>query len=124
MIFTHCLAFAIPILIIIMNLEEPEKAKTMPTPPKSFLCSPDSSISAGIYHADNKELLNGDEFYLGIRRDSVEIIITRELSDGFGTYEAGIMGLEWLNENRIRIARIISDQPDTLIYNVNNMRWE
>ena len=48
----------------------------------------------------------------------------RDLSEGSGSYEGGVLGLKWLDSNRVYIDRVVSDQRNDLIYNLSKNEWQ
>lgn len=64
-----------------------------------------------------------DRFILGFTNPKAKWYIDFELSEGFGTYEGGIIGIEWLNANEVVIKRRISDSPKDIKYNLNLNEW-
>lgn len=66
----------------------------------------------------------GVQFYLSIERNGSTIVITRDLSEGFGTYEGGIEELLWLDPDRILVKRVVSDRPADIIFELSSGRWE
>ena len=87
--------------------------------------SPDSKTNAIIYSWSNDDDLLGskEKFMLGFTNKKSRWYIDYELSEGFGTYEGGITEIRWLNNNEVRIKRIINDSPKDIRYNIRLNEW-
>ena len=89
--------------------------------------SPDNITNAIIYSWTNEteDNLLGSEyrFMLGFANTKSTWYIDYELSEGFGTYEGGITGIKWLNNNEVIINRIINDIPNDIKYNIRLNEW-
>ncbi len=90
--------------------------------------SPDGQAVAKILEfgpGDGGGMLGIDvQFFLSIEQNGTTAIITRELSEGFGTYEGGVSGVRWLDAHRVLVERAISDRPANLVYELNSGSWE
>ena len=64
-----------------------------------------------------------DRFSLGFTNKKSKWYIDFELSEGFGTYEGGITGIEWLNDSEVLIKRRVSDSQKDIKYNIRNNEW-
>ncbi len=89
--------------------------------------SPDGKATAILFEDDTGEswnLLGSDlRNYLGLKRNGVTYIIARDLTEGSGTYEGGVFGINWLNNHQIFIERIIGDQQNDIIFDINQENW-
>ena len=89
--------------------------------------SPDKKTNAIIYSwsiGDRTNFLGSDDrFILGFTNTQSKWFIDFELSEGFGTYEGGITGVEWLNDSEVLIKRRVSDSQKDIKYNVRNNEW-
>ena len=73
---------------------------------------------------DSLNLLGSNQrFYLSLRYRTAQHLILRDLSEGSGAYEGGVVGLRWLDANRLYIARIVADQRADLIYDISSKTW-
>lgn len=90
--------------------------------------SPDQKIIAEILEGKAIEGFNplGSDvrFYLTLKYQNSSHLIIRELSEGFGTYEGGVFGVKWLDENRVYIERAVGDQKADLIYDITKHEWQ
>lgn len=105
-----------------------DKAQKINFPTHVYLekLSPDKKTKAIIYSWSNEAsnlLGSNDRFILGFTNPKAKWYIDFELSEGFGTYEGGISGIEWLNANEVVIKRRISDSPKDIKYNLNLNEW-
>ena len=89
--------------------------------------SPDKKTNAIIYSWSTGEIFNligsDDRFMLGFTNTKSKWYIDFELSEGFGTYESGITGIEWLNDKEVLIKRRISDSQKDIKYNIRLNEW-
>jgi len=89
--------------------------------------SPDKKTNAIIYSlskVDRTNLVGSDDrFILGFTNRKSKWFIDFELSEGFGTYEGGISGVEWLNDSEVLIKRRVSDSQKDIKYNIRNNEW-
>jgi hypothetical protein len=89
--------------------------------------SPDKKTNAIIYSWSNGNkfdfLGSDDRFSLGFTNKKSKWFIDFELSEGFGTYEGGITGIEWLNNSEVLIKRRVSDSQKDIKYNIRNNEW-
>ena len=90
--------------------------------------SPDKSIVAEIFEGKAIEGLNplGSDirFYLVLNYNNTRHLVLRDLSEGFGTYEGGVFGVKWIDNNRIYIERAVGDSRADLIYNLSLHTWQ
>jgi hypothetical protein len=90
--------------------------------------SPDGQAVARIlevHPGDGGGMLGTDvQLFLSIERNGTTAIITRDLSEGFGTYEGGVSGVRWLGVHRVLVKRAISDRPANIVYELNSGSWE
>ncbi len=99
--------------------------------PKEILIkktSPDGNLEALILTGDTGDswdlLGAGHRAYLAIVKNNTTLILDRDLTEGMGTYEGGIMNIAWLNNNEILIERYISDRQDNIIFNYKTIEWK
>lgn len=93
--------------------------------------SPNKNTTAIIYSWVEKNKLDfGDNwlgsdsrFILGFTNKKAKWYVDFELSEGLGTYEGGVMGIEWLNENEVLIRRRISDSQKDIKFNLELHEW-
>jgi hypothetical protein len=89
--------------------------------------SPDQKTKAIIYSWTNSEqdnlLGSEDRFILGFSKSNVKWYIDFELSEGFGTYEGGILEIRWINNNEVLIKRTINDSRKDIKYNLADNKW-
>ena len=89
--------------------------------------SPNKITMAIIYSWRNdasNNLLGSDyRFMLGFSNSNSKWYVDFELSEGYGTYEGGVTGLEWQNNNEVLIKRIISDRNKDIKYNIALNKW-
>jgi len=70
-------------------------------------------------------MLGGDDrAWLAIRYPEAECILRKELTEGTGTYEGGILDLKWLSNSEILVERAISDRRRDIVYNTGTHSWE
>lgn len=89
--------------------------------------SPNGSIEALVFKLESEKffnLLGGDtRFYFGFRRNNISMIIDFDLSEGTGTYEGGVTGLAWLNDDVVMIKRFVNDQEKDIGFNFVQYKW-
>ncbi len=89
--------------------------------------SPDASVVAQILQGkivDGFNVLGSDtRFYLCINYPDSKHLILRDLSEGFGSYEGGVIGLDWKDSKKLHIQRYVGDQRSDIIYDVTNKKW-
>jgi hypothetical protein len=89
--------------------------------------SPDKKTNAIIYSwsiGNGNNLLGSDDrFILGFTNPKSKWYIDFEISEGFGTYEGGVTGIEWLNDNEVLIKRRINDTQKDIKYNIHFNEW-
>lgn len=66
---------------------------------------------------------SGRRFYLAVRRGETTCVVTRELSDGFGTYEGGVAGLRWRDDRTVVLERTVADRRADLAFNTDAWEW-
>lgn len=88
-----------------------------------FVMSPDGKSEAAIVASNDGSFLNGDRFFLVLRSNDTEILVNRELSEGFGTYEAGIHSVSWVNTHEVSIERTVCNIRDTLNFDIHRFGW-
>ena len=85
--------------------------------------SPDSSTVALILRGNDCTFLFGNRYYLALDKNNNRWIVDRELSDGFGDYEGGIVKIIWLDSNKVKIERYISDMKSDIVFDISNSKW-
>ena len=104
----------------------PEGAEIFPT--EIIMDSPDKRVKAQILEGERIEGFNplgsNERYYLTLQYPTVRNLIVRDLSEGFGSYEGGVLGLKWLDSNRVYIERVVGDQLADLIYNLSKNEWQ
>jgi hypothetical protein len=103
------------------------------SPKRIFLSkpSPDKNTTAIIYTWEEKDkvefleniLGNDSRFVLGFSNKKSKWLVDFELSEGFGTYEGGITGIEWINEYEVLVKRRIGDSQKDIKYNIRLNKW-
>jgi len=66
---------------------------------------------------------SGRRFYLAVRRGGTTCVVTRELSDGFGTYEGGVAGLRWRDDRTVVLGRTVADRRADLAFDTDAWQW-
>jgi len=68
----------------------------------------------------------GERYFLQIINivDSTTLRVGRDLLDGRGGYESGIVQLKWLSSDKLFLERALDDRPQGLIYCVSKVRFE
>ena len=106
----------------------PEGSEILPTKVIIEKENPNKNITAQILEGEQIEGFNvlgsNYRFYLTLKFSNVRHLILRDLSEGFGTYEGGVIDLKWIDSNRIYIERIVSDQRADLIYDLSINTWQ
>ncbi len=89
--------------------------------------SPDKKTNAIIYSwskSDKNNFLGSDgRFILGFSNKKSKWYIDFELSEGFGSYEGAITGIEWINDSEVLIRRRVNDSQKDIKYNVRSNEW-
>lgn len=90
--------------------------------------NPKNEVTAQILEGemiDSSNLLGSNQrFYLSLKYRRSQHLILRDLSEGFGTYEGGVVGIRWLDPDRLYIERIVADKQTDLIYNISSNTWQ
>ena len=106
----------------------PEGAEIFPTEIIMEMDSPDKRVKAQILEGERIEGFNplgsNERYYLTLQYPNVRNLIVRDLSEGFGSYEGGVLGLKWLDSNRVYIERVVGDQRADLVYNLSKNEWQ
>lgn len=114
--------------VIILSFGGSEGKEPLPQKVVQSQISPDGTIKALLFYAHTGEswdiLGTGERNYLGLERKGVIYIIARDLTEGFGTYEGGVLGIKWLNNDQILVERIISDRRDDIIFDLVKNEWK
>jgi len=105
----------------------PEGAEILPEKILMEKRGPDNQLSAQILIGEKIEGFNplgsNERYYLSIKHPSSQYLVLRDLSEGFGSYEGGVMDLKWLDAEHVHIARVIGDQRADLIYDLKSHSW-
>ena len=113
--------------IVIMTFSGSEGKEPLPHQIIQTVISPDGKITALLFKDDTGESMNflgsDSRNYLGIKKNSVTYIISRDLTEGFGSYEGGVFNIKWLNDQLIFIERVISDQQKNIIFDISEDKW-
>ncbi|MBK6776899.1 MAG: hypothetical protein IPG74_14025 [Flavobacteriales bacterium] len=85
--------------------------------------SPDSTVAAVLYHwkiAGDDLLGANDRWSLGFVRGETKWHIERELGEGHGTYEGGVLDIEWVDGHRVKVIRRLDDQDANLLFDLRS----
>jgi hypothetical protein len=106
----------------------PEGAEILPTKMIIEKKNPNQEITAQILEGEKIEGFNplgsNYRFYLLLKYPKARHLILRDLSEGFGSYEGGVIDLKWVDSNRVYIERIVGDQRADLIYDLSINAWQ
>jgi len=120
--------FMLGLISWIFSPKIPEGSEILPTKVIMEKKNPDKEITAQILEGEKIEGFNplgsNYRFYLSLKYPKAQHLILRDLSEGFGSYEGGVIDLRWVDSNRIYIERIVSDQEADLIYDVSINTWQ
>jgi hypothetical protein len=86
--------------------------------------APNGRIVAMILHGSTGAILAGDRYYLALQHGETTYLITHELTQGQGNYEAGIEDIEWRNETEILIKRLLYDHQHDTVFHLDTHTWE
>ena len=90
--------------------------------------SPNGKVTAQIIEGEKIQGFNAlgsnTRFYLSLQYPNSRHLILRDLSEGFGSYEGGVLGLKWLNSSLVYIERMVSDQQADIIYDLSINAWQ
>ena len=91
--------------------------------------SPNKNLLAEIINIEDKScgnFLTDGTHFLRITNlsDSTKILIEKDLLNGTGGYESGIVKLFWIDNNRIFIERYLDDRKQNLIFNLKEVKFE
>jgi hypothetical protein len=76
------------------------------------------------HHRTGFDLLGGDRrLFLALRRADTTCILTRELSEGFGSYQGGVGALTWNGEHSVVLERWVSDREANVTFNTDDWTW-
>ena len=123
----------VPIIMLgllswIFSPKIPEGSEILPTKVILEKESPNKKITAQILEGEQIEGVNllgsNYRYYLTIKYPNARHLILRDLSEGFGSYEGGVIDLNWIDSNRVYIERIVSDQQADLIYDISINTWQ
>ena len=112
---------------IIMSFSGSEGKEPLPHKIIQTELSPNGEVTALLFEDSTGESMNflgsDSRNYLGIKKNEVIYIISRDLTEGFGSYEGGVFSIKWLNNQQIYIERIIGDQQKNIIFDIHENRW-
>ena len=112
---------------IIMSFSGSEGKEPLPHKIIQTEVSPNGEVTALLFEDSTGESMNflgsDSRNYLGIKKNDITYIISRDLTEGFGTYEGGVFNIKWLNDQQIFIERIIGDQQKNIILDIRENRW-
>jgi len=91
--------------------------------------SPNKNLVAEIINIEDKtdaDFLTDGTHFLRITNllDSTRILIDKDLLNGQGGYESGIIKLFWIDNNRIFIERYLDDRKQNLIFNLKEVKFK
>ena len=120
--------FMLGIIYWIFSPKIPEGSEILPTKVIIEKKNPNKEITAQILEGEKIEGFNplgsNYRFYLTLKYPRAQHLILRDLSEGLGSYEGGVIDLKWVDSNRIYIERIVSDQQADLIYDLSINTWQ
>jgi hypothetical protein len=129
-IVTICILVAVYIGLIhyIFNSPDiPGGAEILPEEVLMEKRAPNNKLLAQILIGEKIEGFNplgsNERYYLSIKHPSSQYLVLRDLSEGFGSYEGGVMDLKWLDSEHICIERVVGDQRSDLIYDLESHLW-
>ena len=103
----------------IFRPQVPIGSEILPTTITMEKLSPNEKVMAQIIEGEKIEGFNvlgsNKRFYLALQYPDSRHLILRDLSEGFGSYEGGVLGLKWLNSSLVYIERMVSDQQADII---------
>lgn len=112
---------------IIMSFSGSEGKEPLPHKIIQTELSPNGEVTALLFEDSTGESMNflgsDSRNYLGIKKNEVIYIISRDLTEGFGSYKGGVFSIKWLNNQQIYIERIIGDQQKNIIFDIHENRW-
>lgn len=112
---------------IFMSFSGSERKEPLPQEIIQKEVSPNGKVIALLYEDSTGESMNflgsDNRNYLGIKKNDITYIISRDLTEGFGTYEGGVFNIRWLNNQQILIERIIGDHQKNIIFDIQENRW-
>ena len=91
--------------------------------------SPNKNLVAEIFNIEDKSkadfLTNGTHF-LSITNllDSTKILVEKDLLNGQGGYESGIVNIFWIDNNHIFIERYLDDRKQNLIFSLKEIKFK
>jgi len=62
-------------------------------------------------------------YYLALTFQDSSIIITRDLSEGYGDYESEVSSIRWLDDHRIVVERYIADKRTDIVFDIQRHSW-
>ena len=122
------IAFAATLSAVIICFMYPKvKCELFPNQAIASEPSPDGKVIATILESkrNNKSNYLGSDiqFFLSLEYDNSTAIFTRDLTEGFGSYEGGVHGLRWLSADRILIERYVADRESNIIFDLMSHSW-
>lgn len=129
-IVTVCILVALYMGLIhyIFNSPDiPEGAEILPAKVLIEQRGPNNKMVAQILVGKKIEGFNplgsNERYYLSIKHPNSQYLVLRDLSEGFGSYEGGVMGLKWIDSEHISIEIVVGDQKADLIFDLKNHAW-
>lgn len=130
-LFTICILVVACILLIYRVFfvpHIPEGAEILPETVLMEEHGPNNILIAQILAGEKIEGFNplgsNKRYYLSIKYPNSQYLVLRDLSEGFGSYEGGVMGLKWLDSEHILVERIVGDQKAGLVFDLENQSWK
>ena len=130
-LFTICILVVICIIVIYRVFivpHIPEGAEILPETVLMEEHGPNNTLIGQILAGEKIEGFNplgsNERYYLSIKYPNSQYLVLRDLSEGFGSYEGGMMGLKWLDSEHILIERIVGDQKADLVFDIENQSWK
>ena len=106
----------------------PEGAEILPEKVLIEKRGPNNKLLAQILIGEKIEGFNplgsNERYYLSIKYPNSRYLVLRDLSEGYGSYEGGVMGLRWLDAEQLLIERFVGDQKADLIFDLKNHLWK
>ena len=119
--------FSCILTIVIMTFSGSEGKEPLPQQIIQTAISPDGRVTALLFEDNTGESMNllgsDNRSYLGLIKNNITYIISRDLTESFGSYEGGVFNIKWLNDHQIFIERVISDQQKNIIFDINEDKW-
>lgn len=87
--------------------------------------SQDSSIQATVFYWRDAQanFLAAERWCLGFEKNGTKWFIDYDLGEGKGSYEGGVLDMEWLDPNRVMIRRRIDDRDANLVFDLSSNKF-